>query len=550
MPSTNQSRFPCLTHIISIAKRGHRPVQYLRQLSIHLHPHPRLELHSKPVLINGDLLNQPPDQLLVIFRYLSGLLPQERAHVRHPLAKLVAVGVLRLDFLFLLTKTVDILGYIFIVGLGVGQLHKLHLKLLQLTVDLGQGVVVLSAEHGGDVFLQGCEKVVPPAQCIVDGGNGHLFEGALQHRAGVAVQAGVLQPADAPPNDGFLTAVVPVDPTKHLAAVAADDYIGKTMVTAEVTLFAALAEMDATAAHQFFLHLHEDLARNDGFVAVLHIVLGHEPIILDALLRKEVHGVGLLQEGVTDVLFVSENLGDVASVPFLASRAIFDAISYETPRDFQRAGALQVLPVDALNDLGLLGDNHQMLVFILGVPKKPLAVDLDFPLLVAVLEPHLHVLAQGLAFLLGEGSHDRQQDFTLGVHGTNALFFKEHGNVLILQLANVIQAVHGISGEPADGLGDDHVDVAGHALVNHPIELFPLLGVGSGDAIVSETPYGQFPKRQNSVNPKAVPGTSYCRAAYSGPLKLFSPACKASCDALQEGFLYSNGFWVYSICST
>ena len=40
-------------------------------------------------------------------------------------------------------------------------------------------------------------------------------------------------------------------------------------VTAEVALFAALAEVDAAAAHQFFLHLHEDLTRNDGLVGVL-----------------------------------------------------------------------------------------------------------------------------------------------------------------------------------------------------------------------------------------------------------------------------------------
>ena len=53
---------------------------------------------------------------------------------------------------------------------------------------------------------------------------------------------------------------------EYLAAVAAD--VEKTLVTDEFALFADLAEVDATASHQFFLHLHEIYARYDGFMRV------------------------------------------------------------------------------------------------------------------------------------------------------------------------------------------------------------------------------------------------------------------------------------------
>ena len=39
-------------------------------------------------------------------------------------------------------------------------------------------------------------------------------------------------------------------------------------------------------------------------------------------------------------------------------------------------------------------------------------------------------------------------------------------------LADVFQAVQRVSGKSADGLGDNHVDVFGFAVVNHPLPLY------------------------------------------------------------------------------
>ena len=125
-----------------------------------------------------------------------------------------------------------------------------------------------------------------------------------------------------------------------------------------------------------------------------------------------------------------------------------------------------------------------MFVFVLGVAEEAGTVDLNLALLVAVLQAQLHVLAQGLALLLSEGCHNRQQDLTLGIHGVNVFLFKVHGNILFLQLADVFQAVQGIARKPADGFGYHHINVACHTLVNHAVEFLALLGVGAGNAVV------------------------------------------------------------------
>lgn len=61
----------------------------------------------------------------------------------------------------------------------------------------------------------------------------------------------------------------------------------------------------------------------------------------------------------------------------------------------------------------------------------------------------------------------------------NVFLLKVHGNVLFFQLADVFQAIQCITGESADGLSNDHIDLGCHAGLNHAVELFTLLGVGT-----------------------------------------------------------------------
>ena len=108
------------------------------------------------------------------------------------------------------------------------------------------------------------------------------------------------------------------------------------------------------------------------------------------------------------------------------------------------------------------------------------------PLLVSILESQLHVLGEGLAFLLCKARHNSKQNLALGIHRIDVFFLEIHGNVLFFKLSDVFQAVQSISGKTADGLGNYHVNSTRHSLVNHTIELLTLFGVSACYTIVSK----------------------------------------------------------------
>jgi len=89
-----------------------------------------------------------------------------------------------------------------------------------------------------------------------------------------------------------------------------------------------------------------------------------------------------------------------------------------------------------------------------------------------------------LAFLLSKARHDRKEHLAFGIQRVYGFLLEIDRNVLVLELPDVLEAVESVSDKSADGLGDDHVNVSGHALVNHAVELVTLFGVGTGYAIV------------------------------------------------------------------
>ena len=79
---------------------------------------------------------------------------------------------------------------------------------------------------------------------------------------------------------GPFTTIVPVNPAEYLAAFATDDYLSKAVVTTEAAILPIWVGVDDAAADQFLLHLHENFTRDDGFMAVLYIILRNDTIYL------------------------------------------------------------------------------------------------------------------------------------------------------------------------------------------------------------------------------------------------------------------------------
>ena len=48
----------------------------------------------------------------------------------------------------------------------------------------------------------------------------------------------------------------------------------------------------------------------------------------------------------------------------------------------------------------------------------------------------------------------------------------------------MLETVQRVSGKTADGLGDNHVDSAGFAVVHHAVELDSVFGIGAGNAVI------------------------------------------------------------------
>lgn len=84
---------------------------------LHIHRHTGLKFHSEFTLVDSDLFNQPPDQMLVVFGNGGGMFAQ----------------------------AVNLIGDIFVVGLGAGQLQKLRLQFLQPVVNVGEDLIVFPA---------------------------------------------------------------------------------------------------------------------------------------------------------------------------------------------------------------------------------------------------------------------------------------------------------------------------------------------------------------------------------------------------------------------
>ena len=131
----------------------------------------------------------------------------------------------------------------------------------------------------------------------------------------MAFMPGRLQSADAPPDNGFAAAIVPMDSPELFATLAADYHLGKAMIAAICVLLSVRAGLYRASPNQFFLHSHENVSRNDGLMVILHVVLRNNAVVLYPGLVQKICGIGFLQECVANVFLIAEDFIDGAGVP-------------------------------------------------------------------------------------------------------------------------------------------------------------------------------------------------------------------------------------------
>lgn len=147
--------------------------------------------------------------------------------------------------------------------------------------------------------------------------------------------------------------------------MSAEHHAGKCVLAAVDSPLALRVQIGASL--NLRLHPHKHILANDGFVTAFHIVFRTLTIVGAALLVQNADRVCLLQKGITNVLFVGQDLLNVALMPFLVAGSVLDAICFQASLDLQEAGPFQILPVDAADDFSLLRVNDQIAFRILGV---------------------------------------------------------------------------------------------------------------------------------------------------------------------------------------
>ena len=118
-----------------------------------------------------------------------------------------------------------------------------------------------------------------------------------------------------------------MDAPKEFAAVAAENYLGETVIAGVASALAILCGVHQPSPRKLLLYQKEDVLRNDCFMVSFHIVLRDGAVVLDALLRQEVCGIGLLEQGITDILLIGQDLLNGAGVPFGFACAGEDTVS-------------------------------------------------------------------------------------------------------------------------------------------------------------------------------------------------------------------------------
>src|SRR5699024_4644038 len=121
-------------------------------------------------------------------------------------------------------------------------------------------------------------------------------------------------------------------------------------------------------------------------MAVFYIILWNNPLVLYPLFIEEINSIGFLQKGVTDVLFILQDLLQCFRTPLRFPCPGKNPVRFQSAPDLEQACPFQILPVDPLYYFRLRRLYDQVSFLILCVTQKTAVIDPDFSVLEAVLQ--------------------------------------------------------------------------------------------------------------------------------------------------------------------
>ena len=223
-------------------------------------------------------------------------------------------------------------------------------------------------------------------------------------------------------------------------------------------------------------------------MAVLHIVHRAFATVLFDLFVDAVRHIGFLQQGVSNVLFIGQDIVDDGGRPALYTLCGGNTVLVQLPLDLSQGAAVQIPVVNAADDLRFLRYDLRLSVRPLPVSQHLLVLEGDLSRLRALLLSPRDILAERLGFRLGEAAEQGDEKFAGFREGVDVFLLEVHPNAVCFQEPHRIQTIHRVSGKAGEGLGDDEVDVSPLAGGDHLVELRPFFQAGAGDALIGIDP--------------------------------------------------------------
>ena len=213
------------------------------------------------------------------------------------------------------------------------------------------------------------------------------------------------------------------------------------------------------------------LAVDDGGVRVFGIILIQLTRIAPLFLGQMIFHKGLLQQGIARILLVGQHFDHMVARP--RSSEAPRCIGLPKPcRDTAAAGAIQICSEHVPHHGGFVLVDHDLSV------HRPVAIQQHqvhgLPLGEILAYPPFAVVGHAFALLLRKRSEDGEHQLAVPAHGVDVLLLKINVNAQRLQLAHRFEHGHRVAGEPADGLGEDQVDLSRPAIREHLPESGPV----------------------------------------------------------------------------
>lgn len=208
--------------------------------------------------------------------------------------------------------------------------------------------------------------------------------------------------------------------------------------------------------------------------------------VLLPLLFDAVDGDGFLQDSISAVPFVGEHIHDhaLAEADSLAGDIV--VLSLHHLGDLVHSLSGQVEVKDAFHDSRFARYDLRLAVSALFIAEEPLVHEYWGSFLELLADAPCDILADALGLGLCEARIDDQIQFAIRLEGIDLLLFEVDADSFGLEHSGIVEAVHRISGKSGYGLSNDVIDLSGQTVVDHLIELRPLIGSCAGFALVSE----------------------------------------------------------------